>query len=372
VFDLNSSLYAIAEQKFPGIVMLREHFRSLPDIIRWSSDKFYGGDIVCLRDRAPAPGWASVETIYVPEGYVEKAEAVNQVEAEAVVGAIEALVGDPLYDGMSIGVVTLRAGGQAKLIDGILLDRLGGQVINERDIRCGEPAVFQGDERDVVFVSVVSTKDPITRRIGAMTKGSDERRINVAATRARNKMVVVHAVSPDDLHADDLRRSLIQYCSNPGRVDDLAGDQFDKCESQFERDVLTRVLERGYGRVRMQHRVGDYRIDMVVEGPDGRLAIECDGDRWHGEDRWDADRSRQRILERAGWTFFRVRGSAFYRDPDGSLEALWSALDGLGIAPDLSPSPEPAASVLRAVGGPSGEDGVPMSPEAFPEIRTDV
>ena len=49
-------------------------------------------------------------------------------------------------------------------------------------------------------------------------------------------------------------------------------------------------------------KVGEYRIDMVVEGHnDTRLAIECDGDRYHGADRWEADIHRQRILERVGW-----------------------------------------------------------------------
>lgn len=331
VFDLNSSLYAIAEQKFPGIVMLREHFRCLPDIIRWSSEKFYGGDIVCLRDRPPAPGWVAVEAIHVPEGYVEKAEAINRAEAEAIVESISEMVADPTYDDMTFGVVTLRSGGQAKLIDGMLIDALGSQVFADRDIRCGEPAAFQGDERDVVFLSVVSTTDPVTGRIGAMTREPDARRINVAASRARNKMVVVHAVSPDELHRDDLRRSLIQHCTNPTRVEDLADGAFEKCDSQFERDVLQRIFDRGYERVHVQYPVGQYRIDIVIEGPDGRLAIECDGDRWHGEDKWDADRNRQRVLERAGWTFFRVRGSAFYRDPAGSLEELWARLDKMGV-----------------------------------------
>jgi len=106
-----------------------------------------------------------------------------------------------------------------------------------------------------------------------------------------------------------------------------------RCESVFEKDVLRAILAKGFHRVRTQHKVGNYRIDIVVEGPESRLAVECDGDAWHSSERWDDDRIRQQKLERAGLTFERIRGSAFYRDPERALEALWSRLDELGIVP---------------------------------------
>lgn len=76
-----------------------------------------------------------------------------------------------------------------------------------------------------------------------------------------------------------------------------------------------------------------YRIDLVVEGMKGRLAVECDGDRWHGIDRWERDRERQEDLERAGWTFFRLRASTFYRNREKALEPLWQKLEEMGIEP---------------------------------------
>jgi hypothetical protein len=90
-----------------------------------------------------------------------------------------------------------------------------------------------------------------------------------------------------------------------------------------------------------------YRIDLVVEGMQGRLAVECDGDRWHGPERYDEDVARQRDLERAGWQFIRIRGGEFYRDRDRAMEALWRELDRLGIRPggfdDAAVEPPPPA-----------------------------
>ena len=80
-----------------------------------------------------------------------------------------------------------------------------------------------------------------------------------------------------------------------------------------------------------QFRVAEYRIDLVVEGIKARLAVECDGDQWHGPEEYERDQWRQRVLERAGWRFWRIRGSTFYRDPEQAMEPLWQILEEMSI-----------------------------------------
>src|SRR5690606_24651753 len=115
-------------------------------------------------------------------------------------------------------------------------------------------------------------------------------------------------LSPNDV----LRRRLIEHFRAPfAQNEEEATDLRSRCESPFEREVFDELVQRGY-RVIPQVRVGSYRIDMVVEGEnDARLAVECDGDRYHGPDQWDHDIRRQRVLERAGWTFWRCFASHF-------------------------------------------------------------
>jgi len=77
-----------------------------------------------------------------------------------------------------------------------------------------------------------------------------------------------------------------------------------------------------------------FKIDLVVEGAgDRRLAIECDGDQYHGPERWADDMSRQRVLERVGWRFWRCWASSFTVDPDGCMADLFRMLDANGIQP---------------------------------------
>jgi very-short-patch-repair endonuclease len=94
------------------------------------------------------------------------------------------------------------------------------------------------------------------------------------------------------------------------------------------------LTQRGYW-VTPQVHVGQYRIDMVVEGHnDARLAVECDGDKHHGPDKWADDMRRERDLRRArGWVFWRCFASAFIRRRKEMLDDLMKTLAERGIEP---------------------------------------
>jgi very-short-patch-repair endonuclease len=145
----------------------------------------------------------------------------------------------------------------------------------------------------------------------------------------------------DLTNTEDMRYQLLDYCYgvvNQTRNDadgtslgvvpeDVAVEPFD---SLFEQRVYNRIVDRGY-TVHAQYPAHGYNIDMVIIGAKGKLAVECDGDFWHGPDVYEADLARQRELERCGWEFFRIRESVFYADMPSSLKKLWDTLDELDI-----------------------------------------
>jgi len=170
----------------------------------------------------------------------------------------------------------------------------------------------------------------------AQTQGMAAQRFNVAASRARDRMYLVRSLQLEDLsQADHLRAKLIQHFQAPFlQSEDQLDNLRDRCESPFEREVFDLLGERGY-RVIPQVSVGSYRIDMVVEGEsDSRLAIECDGDRYHGPDQWDSDMRRQRILERAGRRFWRCFASTFVLHRENIVRDLIETLEAHGIQPN--------------------------------------
>ncbi|MCL1948404.1 MAG: hypothetical protein FWF59_01540, partial [Turicibacter sp.] len=62
-----------------------------------------------------------------------------------------------------------------------------------------------------------------------------------------------------------------------------------------------------------------------------RLAIECTGDSFYGGEQIEQDMDRQRVLERAGWKFQKIRASHFYLDREKALAPVWEKLQALGI-----------------------------------------
>src|SRR5262249_1895415 len=106
--------------------------------------------------------------------------------------------------------------------------------------------------------------------------------------------------------------------------------QGNRIESVFEKQVFQRLHAAGY-RVKCQWPVGAFRVDLVVEGTKRRLAVECDGERWHTREELQRDMERQAVLERLGWTFVRIRGSLFFRDPEEAMAPVFAKLDHFDI-----------------------------------------
>ena len=317
--------------------MLREHFRCLPDIIGYSNKLSYNGNIRPLRDvSGDLPMPAVVE--YRVDGH--RTGDVNEAEAKAVVALLKACIEQDEYARnhedkiATFGVVVLMGESQARYIERLLFRVLDPDEITTRRIVCGSPSQFQGDERDVMFLSMVYQGNDDSGPLPMLGKTEAKQRFNVAASRAKNQMWLVHSLDKGtDLQPDDIRRVLIEHIRDPKAAERANEAAKRLAESPFEMDVLDCLTRAGY-RVVGQWKVGAYRIDMVVVGDNGqRLAVECDGERSHGQAKLEHDMLRQADLERLGWRFVRIRGFDFYRQPNVAMRPIFQRLKTLGIEP---------------------------------------
>lgn len=332
-FGTGYSLFDQAEIRYGNRIPLREHFRCMPEIIRFSNDMCYAANPLVPLRQYPPKRLEPIKVRHVPTGFREggSQSARNRPEAEALVEAICQCCNDPAYEKKSMGVISLQGDYQAGLILQLLKDRLGEQEMMRREIICGDAYAFQGDERDIIFMSMVAAPN---EAIGALVKQSDKRRFNVAASRPRDQVWLFHTATVNDLNPEDMRSKLLAFYQNPA-TSQFGVPDWGRCESRFEREVGERIHARGY-RIVVQYEPlghGGKRIDFVVEGESTRLAIECDGDRWHGPEEFDKDMFRQRQLERAGLEFWRIRGSEFCRNRETSMEPLWKKLSEMGVEP---------------------------------------
>lgn len=323
LYDLAAQMYA-ADQ-----VMLREHFRCVAPIIAYSN-RFYGNSILPLRtpkasERIDPP----LVDLFVPGGVRDPYDR-NPMEAEAIADEIGAILDNPKLAHCSLGVVSLLGMEQAKYVDEVVRARFPVAELMRRKFECGDARTFQGSERDIMFLSMVADLD----NHHALSGARFEQRFNVGASRARDRMYLVRSIESDELSRADLRLTLIDHFEKPMVEDGVPSENLVAlCESGFEREVFGRLVEKGYRTV-PQVKVGSFRIDLVVEGAqDRRLAIELDGDDHHGPDRWTHDMARQRILERAGWTFWRCFASTWSMRKETVFAELLERLDAMGIEP---------------------------------------
>ncbi len=326
IYDLFKVVFA------QSTTILREHFRCASPIIEYSKREFYNHELKPIRTPKPSERLdPPLVDVFVEDGN-RRPDNVNVPEARYIVNEIKRICEDKTLSKRSIGVVSLLAGKQAYKIWQDLENELGPEKIELHQISCGDASTFQGKERDIMFLSMVVSPDS---KLKAISGSIYEQRFNVAASRAKDRMYLVRSIKLEDLSPNDkLRRNLLSHFANPFMQDEeQVADLRKLCESPFEEKVYDLLTERGY-RVKPQVKVGAYRIDLVVEGDnDARIAIECDGDQYHTSENWDKDMHRQRILERAGWQFWRCFYSTFIKNKNDVISELLELLNQKGIEP---------------------------------------
>ena len=337
LYNNQTSLYDMAKMNGFKPLMLSEHFRCLPEIIEFSNQLSYRGMIDPLRDNSAVRTVPPVVEYRVPSGIKER-NKVNFEEAQQIVSLICACIEEEEYQDKTIGIISMLGTEQAYAIDSLLQTHIDPVEYENRKIQCGTPPQFQGDERDIIFLSIVEGPTekggPVRLLSEDGNNDKNRKRYNVAASRAKDQMWVVHSLNPEiDLKPDDIRLRLIKHAIHPEFLRENV--QLEKTESDFEYKVMLDLINKGY-RVISQWKVGSYRIDMVIEDGDKRIALECDGGRWHTIDNLPDDIKRQNILERLGWTFIRIRSSEYYRYPEETMKKVVSELTNFGIKPNYS------------------------------------
>ena len=334
LYGLNSSLYSVAATTYRPL-MLKEHFRCVPEIIGYSNKTSYDLKIKPLRESGSSDLKPAVINYKVP-GMRDEKRKINELEAKTVVSLIKACIEMKEYADSSFGVISLLGDEQSDLIQKMIVEKIDVTDIEKHDILCGNSSHFQGDERDVIFLTMVdSNSGEVPLRV--MTDGTEsarKKRYNVAASRAKNQMWVVNSLDVDnDLKTGDIRKEFLEYVSSPKEM--LLTEEMEKnSESVFEEKIAKYLISEGY-HIEQQWEAGLYKIDMVALFQDKKVAIECDGEKWHStEEQIREDMERQNVLERCGWEFIRIRGSRYFKNPESTMKTLIEELNRKGIYPE--------------------------------------
>lgn len=346
VNNKNNSIYTISGVIYPNIVTLTEHFRCLPEIIGYSNQHVYNLDIIPLKTATEYRFGEPVDIHYVEDNYLdEQKPLIVQKVVEEIEKYILSHQQEELKELPSIGVLTLDSSNskhQTLLIRQISQNDLIKQYEDKLELLIGTSREFQGDERDIMFLTITAShsfneRTNEIRPPRAATTEEYMRIFNVAASRAKEKSVIVHSIHPDAvgiMNPECYRKKLIDYYStaqnkrtNGNTTVNLQSllNKTDANSGDFEKSVCRLLYDNGLGdHLFPQFEVGKYSIDFGIIKNNRKLAIECDGFTYHsGIVKIQEDINRQLILERAGWRFFRIQSTDwFYRNSTVSRELI--------------------------------------------------
>ena len=327
---------------------LKWHYRSAHEsLITFSNVSFYDAELYTFPSVETGVDGAGLQFRFV-DGGVYEGKGLNLVEARRVADEVVRFAREQLdrrargEATQSLGVGTFNLRQQLAIQDELEQRRRDDPAIESFFDR-GMPEPFfvknleniQGDERDVIFLSVTYARASDGRlryNFGPLNGENGWRRLNVLTTRARQGMVVFSSMHGDEINAAattsrgaQLLREFLLYAER-GRLESTIASLAAETESPFERDVLRELTQRGLTVV-PQVGVSGYRIDLGVldDAAPGRFlcGIECDGVAYHSsETARDRDRLRQQVLEARGWTIHRVWSTDWFKDRPGQIERL--------------------------------------------------
>jgi very-short-patch-repair endonuclease len=351
----HESILDVATTLYQPVRQLRWHYRSRHDsLIAFSNDRFYRGRLLVFPSPTAATAQQGVHFRHVANGVYEAGEAKwNRPEAERVVNLILHYM--HAFPELSLGVVALNYQ-QRELIDEILAERLRtdevAQSFIERHGEVFEPFFVknlenvQGDERDVIFISVTYGRDRngnLFQRFGPLNLSQGPRRLNVLFTRAKHQVVVFSSIDPDEIRVDGKTPrgvKILKDYLNYAKTGRLESENISDSEagSDFEIAVSNALTARGLECV-PQIGVAGFFIDIGVRHPKKPgtfvLGIECDGASYHSaKSARDRDRLRQMILENLGWNIHRVWSTDWFRDSRREIDRIMTRIQQIvGKAP---------------------------------------
>jgi hypothetical protein len=378
------SILSLCEARGLSSRMLQWHYRSRdPSLIKVSNREFYDDGLILppsplQEDPAYGLTFTKVDGVYDKGGKRD-----NRKEGEAIVKRVaEHACAHPH---LSLGIVTFSSAQKNTITELLELARRTDSAIDallregqSEDLFVKNIENVQGDERDVILVSVGYGPAVAGGRLTSMTFGpvngeGGERRLNVLFTRARIRCEVFASFDPGDIDASRVSREgprvlrrFLEFAKS-GKFDDavITGEEAD---TPFEEDVAEVIRSFGFLADPQVGSAG-FRIDIGVRHPDKPgtylLAVECDGATYHSA-LWarERDRLRQDVLEHLGWRFHRIWSTDWFYNRRAEVDRLRVAL--VQVRDDKAGIRITGANTARAV--PDRQDSSTSEPLVVPSV----
>ena len=360
---------------------LKWHYRSKDEsLIAFSNHCFYDDTMITFPSAKSETDSLGVKLIHIPDGIYDRGgKRDNPVEAEKVATLVFEHFKN--YPHKTLGVVTFSIAQMTAIEEAIdrrlkehpefdqffKEDRLEGFFVKNLEN-------VQGDERDVIFFSVgygYDTEGQIAMNFGPLNKPGGERRLNVAITRAKEKVVIVASIKGSDINPETKAlgvQTLGKYLDYAEHGTDSLKEICNAVgfESALDEDVANEIKKLGY-QIIPEVGCSGHKIDIGVIDPVNKdcflLGIECDGTTYRSSNSArDRDRLREYVLRQLGWHIHRIWAPVWVARRDSEIRRLKEILEQASkqqIEKDTQKPLAPATEVQKNQYGGKEKIGVP-------------
>ena len=356
------SLLGLAKYRFDRKT-LNFHYRAkYEELINFSNFAFYDSSL------AVSPNRIKLEVPPIERIKIENAlwcDKKNDEEAKEVVNLVKKLLSDKEKNNSNetIGIITFNSSQKDLIYDmlelekendidfAVLLNQEQDRKENGEDVSLFVKNIenVQGDERDIIIFSTGYAKGEngrVSVNFGWLNQDGGENRLNVAISRAKQKIYLVTSIEPEELKVDSTKnrgpklfRDYLSYAkaisnnnigyaksilNKVGNIVSMTDDKIDSFDSEFEQEVCDSLRNLGY-KVETQVGTGNYRIDLAVLDDNNNyiVGIECDGRMYHSSmTARERDYYRQKFLESRGWKIYRIWSTKWWDNKSNEIEKL--------------------------------------------------
>ncbi|MBO4962219.1 MAG: DUF4011 domain-containing protein, partial [Clostridia bacterium] len=354
------SILDIGATVFPQF-RLNWHYRSnYEQLIAFSNKNFYDGGLVTFPSCKSDELDIGVDYYHV-DGIYDRTKRNNKIEAEKVVDLIYENI--EKYPNRSLGVVAFSIS-QQNLIEYLLTKRRRlnpdkecfFSSTNKEPFFIKNLETVQGDERDTIIFSIGYARDASGKlylNFGPLNREGGERRLNVAVTRAKHNVKVVSSLRHGDIDLSKTESKGVKLLKEYLEYAELGAETTIRLEEDlhledlgYEIEVYNFLRQRGLD-VELQLGCSSSKITLALKNrgcKDYFMAVECDGDAYReSKNTRDRDRLRQAVLEKMGWSYYRIWATDWFRNPkkeqENLLKAIKISLAGISLKEDCYHAP---------------------------------
>lgn len=339
------SVLNICKRSFP-YKTLRWHYRSRHEsLIAVSNNEFYGNHLYVYPSPLHEDRNMGLQFRHVKNSVYERGKTgVNREEARVV--AQEVMRHFIRFPDKTLMVGTFNVKQQEaiqKEVEALVKSSPGFEkyFTNEKgeNFMVKNIETIQGDERDVIFVSIgfgFDQEGRLSKNFGPLNRDGGERRLNVLFTRAREKCIIFSNFTSIDLHVGDddpaglrVLKSFLEYAETKAFVSKMPDYEAD--EITFDESVATFLRESGF-TIHQKIGCAGYKMDMAIVNEEipGHyiIGIETDGPQYfNSRVARDRDQLRHDVLSGLGWQLYRVWSTDWYLNPQKAKKNLLDAIE---------------------------------------------